>query len=64
MLGLQRKRRQVCHEAALSPNRADISEMLAFHPNILFLPGPESQLSDLLPTMLKLDYAAVPLAQT
>lgn len=37
---------------------------LAFHPNIFFLPGPESQFSDLPPTMLKMDYAAVPLIQT
>lgn len=40
--------------------------MVAFKPNtVLALPlVPQSQLSDLLPTMLKMDYAAVPLAQT
>ena len=35
-----------------------------FHPNVSCLPVPQSQLDDLPPTMLKMDYSAVPLAQT
>lgn len=40
--------------------------MVGFKPStVLALPlVPQSQLSDLPPTMLKMDYAAVPLAQT
>uniref|UniRef100_A0A3P9NF72 Small ribosomal subunit protein uS15m n=1 Tax=Poecilia reticulata TaxID=8081 RepID=A0A3P9NF72_POERE len=34
------------------------------HVSNWFLPGPESQLSDLAPAMLKMEYAPVPLAQT
>lgn len=42
----------------------NVFKMLLFHYITMFPPALESQLSDLPPTMLKMDFAAVPLAQT
>lgn len=72
MPGVQRWGRQVCDEAGLSPKHIwDFLFVFLFDffiflfiQTLCFFPGPVSQLSDLPPTALKMDYAAVPLAQT